>query len=79
MRFIPLFLIAAMLPLLLAGCTTSNGLRSTNTSPVCDALIGPIRYNTTNPKSRRHAGPDLAPDLKARNQVGTNLTCPAYR
>lgn len=66
--------------LLLAGCAHQpEPLRPARTLPVCDALIGPIKYNSTNPRSRRHAGPDLAPDLKRRNQVGTNLRCPAYR
>lgn len=66
--------------LLLVGCvTTSSPPPSTRVTPVCTALLGPIQYNSQNPKSRRHAGPDLAPDLKRRNQVGQNLRCPAYR
>lgn len=64
---------------LLAGCATTQTLQPTDKSPVCKALIGPIKYNSTNPKSARHAGPKLAPDLKARNQVGSNLNCPQYR
>lgn len=67
-----------ILLLALGGCATLN-TRSATTTPVCKALVGPIHYNSTNPKSRRHAGPDLAPDLAQRNQVGINLACPAYR
>lgn len=68
------------LALMLSGCAGTVELRPTQSSaPVCDALIGPIKYNSRNPKSRRHAGPDLAPDLKQRNQVGQNLGCPQYR
>ncbi len=47
--------------------------------PVCDALIGPIKYNSTVPSSKRFAGSALVPDLKQRNQVGEWLGCPAYR
>lgn len=65
------------LALLLAGCQTDGQVSAIK--PICDAMIGPILYNSTNPKSRRHAGPDLAPDLKQRNQVGQNLNCPQYR
>ena len=48
-------------------------------TPVCTALIGPIKYNTFNPKSGRYAGKQLAPDLHERNTVGRNLDCPQYR
>jgi hypothetical protein len=65
--------------LLLSGCSSNEALRSVNSTPVCKALIGPIKYNSRDPKSRRHAGPDLAPDLKQRNQVGQSLHCAAYR
>lgn len=71
--------LALCLVVLLAGCAHVPDGRPTTRQPVCDALIGPIKYNSTNPKSRRHAGPDLAPDLKRRNQVGVNLRCPQYR
>lgn len=65
--------------LLMTGCSSLPKAAPTSTKPVCKALIGPIRYNDQNINSRRHAGPDLAPDLKARNQVGVGLKCPAYR
>ncbi len=63
----------------LSGCATVPIGKTVTTTPVCAALIGPIKYNSQNLKSRRHAGPDLAPDLKRRNQVGQGLNCPEYR
>ena len=61
---------------LLAGCTTGG---VSTPKAVCNALLAPIKYNSTVPTSRRFAGPDLAPDLAQRNRVGMNLACPAYR
>lgn len=71
--------IAFLIVLALGGCVTTGGGRPDTSLPVCDALIGPITYNSTVLKSRRHAGPDLAADLAVRNRVGKNLRCPAYR
>lgn len=66
--------------LLMSGCTTvGDKLATTSTTPVCAAVIGPIKYNTQKPTSPRFAGPKLAPDLKQRNQVGEKLHCPQYR
>lgn len=63
---------------LLSGCvTTSQPISSVQ--PACDVLLEPIRYNSVTPKSRRYAGPDLAPDLAVHNRVGINLHCPKYR
>lgn len=71
-------LIAFILILMLGGC--AGGPKPAKTlAPTCAALIGPIHYNSHVPKSRRYAGPDLAPDLKERNQVGQYLGCPQYR
>lgn len=67
-----------LLGLTLTGCFEATK-RAGGIGPACTALIGPIRYNSTTAKSRRHAGPDLAVDLNRRNQVGRNLRCPAYR
>jgi hypothetical protein len=67
-----------ILILVLAGCA-GGPKPETRLAPACSALIGPIHYNSYVPKSRRYAGPDLAPDLKRRNQVGTYLGCPQYR
>lgn len=63
---------------LLTGCATVPGPTASRT-PVCDALVGPIKYNSTTRTSARFAGPALAPDLNQRNQVGINLRCPKYR
>ena len=68
--------------LTLAGCASRidpKDLNPNNLSAVCQALVGPIKYNSQNVKSKRHAGPELAPDLKRRNQIGQALHCPQYR
>lgn len=66
----------------LAGCARLErptlGTVPTN-NPVCEALVGPIHYNSSNKRSLRYAGKDLAPDLAVRNRVGENLHCPAYK
>lgn len=63
----------------LAGCAGGPKPSLDQITPVCKALIGPIKYNSTVATSQRFAGPALAPDLKARNQVGQWLGCPAYK
>lgn len=65
------------LGLLLAGCDTSGPLR--NEALICDALVGPIKYNSTVMTSLRHAGVNLAPDLALRNRIGRELHCPKYK
>jgi hypothetical protein len=65
--------------LFFSGCATTRPLHPDNTAPVCDALVGPIRYNSQVRTSRRFAGPDLAKDLAVRNRVGTKLGCSKYR
>ena len=82
----PLFPLLALLmvAVLLTGCQTTDDLdprllNPTNRSAVCEALVGPIQYNSQNPKSGRHAGAVLVPDLKQRNQIGQALRCPQYR
>lgn len=62
----------------LGGCATTGTLGPTQIKPVCDALIGPIRYNTYKITSGRYAGKTLALDLKQRNQVGEGLHCKGY-
>lgn len=69
---------ALLFILLLAGCATT-GLKVDSNGPVCDALVGPIRYTSVQKASRRFAGADLAAELAKRNRVGTNLKCPQYR
>lgn len=64
---------------MLAGCSHGPKPSLNQIKPICTALIGPIKYNSTVPSSKRFAGPALAPDLKRRNQVGQSLRCPAYR
>ena len=79
-RYLPAIIVILFAALFLAGCAGDmDKLRSTSAAPACKALIGPIKYNSTKPKSGRFAGPQLAPDLKQRNQVGQQLRCPQYR
>jgi hypothetical protein len=63
---------------LCTACATL-GVSPTSLDPTCTALVGPIKYNTFVKTSQRYAGPALAPDLKARNQVGQYLGCPLYK
>lgn len=65
--------------LLLTGCGDKNDLDPSTINAVCKALVGPIKYNTQKPDSRRHAGDLLGLDLKQRNQIGRELHCPQYR
>lgn len=67
-----------LVALALGGCMEATK-RAAGVEPVCTALIGPIKYNSTDVKSRRHAGADLSVDLHKRNQVGVNLGCKQYR
>lgn len=71
---IPLLLVSV----LISGCVT-DGTTPASIVPICNALIGPIKYNTYNKNSARYAALQLAPDLKRRNQVGQQLGCPSYR
>lgn len=60
--------------LALAGCDPQD-LTPAQTKAICHAMIGPIRYNTSNKLSKRYAAILLAMDLKQRNQVYTALRC----
>lgn len=69
-----------MIPLLVillsvSGCAGGPKPSLDQITPICTAMIGPIHYNSTVPKSKRFAGAQLAPDLKQRNQVGRYLGC----
>ena len=64
--------------ILLTGCDVGD-VTPAQTEAICHALIGPIHYNTYDPKSGRYAAHVLALDLKARNQVGQALHCAQYR
>lgn len=73
-------LAALAMTLALAGCETLGTV--TTIEPICkslganaDGTTGPIKYNSRNSKSKRFAGPTLAPDLAARNLTGKNLGC----
>lgn len=72
-------IVALLSLMLLGGCVTTGAGSIQNLKPVCSALVGPIQYNSADPKSRRYAGPSLVPDLQQRNQIGVNLKCPQYR
>lgn len=72
-------LIVLPVALLLAACEPTPQQIALHRTPICDALIGPIRYSSTNKQSNRYAAAVLALDLKQRNQVGEYLRCPAYR
>jgi hypothetical protein len=73
-RLLIIFLLVSSL----GGCDPSD-LSPNTLKPICDALIGPIRYNTYTKTSTRYAGPVLGLDLKRRNQVGQRLGCPLYK
>lgn len=64
--------------LLLAGCD-AHDLPPSSIAPICEALIGPIKYTSTNKVSQRYVAALLAMDLKQRNQIGQRLGCPQYR
>lgn len=70
--------ISFLLLCLLGGCDPSD-LSPATRSSLCAVLVGPIRYNTYDPRSGRYSGPVLALDLKQRNQIGQRLGCPLYR
>lgn len=75
MKYVILAILLAAAP---AGCNV-NQLSPNAKAPICDALVGPIRYNSRNKNSLRYAARLLVPDLKQRNQIGQRLGCPQYR
>ena len=64
--------------LALAGCDPNNPDPQFQ-SAICQALVGPIYYNTYKPTSKRHAGSVLAIDLHTRNLIWRRLSCGAAR
>jgi hypothetical protein len=81
MRVKPIFLL--ILATLLMGAAGPAGcdaqLAPGSLHAICNALVGPIRYNTYTKTSGRYAGPILGMDLKQRNQIGQRLGCPQYK
>ena len=73
------FLILLPVAVLLGGCPGADQLPPSAIAPICKALVGPIKYNSTKIMSKRYAAALLAMDLKQRNQVGRNLGCPLYK
>lgn len=68
-----------LLSVLLGACQTDGIGTTTKVSTICQALVGPIKYNSKNEKSLRYAARALVPDLAERNRIGQALNCPAYR
>jgi len=62
----------------LAGCDASD-LPPAAIAPICKALVGPIKYNTTDVMSQRYAAYLLSLDLHERNQIGLKLGCPQFK
>lgn len=73
------FIFLLPVAVLLGGCPGADQLPPSAIAPICKALIGPIKYNSQSPMSKRFAAALLAMDLKQRNQVGRNLGCPLYK
>lgn len=73
LKYIPMCALALML----SACGEGE-LPPSTVAPICSALVGPIKYNSTNKMSKRFAAALLAMDLKQRNQVGHNIGCPGY-
>ena len=67
-----------LLSLMLAACDPKE-LPPSAIAPICEALVGPIKYNSTDKMSQRYAAALLAMDLKQRNQIGRKLGCPQYK
>lgn len=65
--------------LLFISACTPDDLTPVQRNTICNALVGPIRYNTYDPNSGRYSGHILAVDLKLRNQIGQALRCPQYK
>ena len=76
---VPQWVAALCLFASLAGCVTDGLMPLTTLTPICSALVGPIKYNTFKKLSLRYAGRVLAGDLHQRNEIGQRLGCPQYR
>ena len=67
-----------MLAALLTGCDVAD-IPPSAIPPICRALVGPIKYNSTNTMSQRYAAYLLSLDLHQRNEIGRKLGCPAFK
>lgn len=74
LKWIPIGVVA----LLLSGCGPED-LPPSAIPPICRALVGPIKYNSSNIMSKRYAGYLLTLDIHQRNEIGRKLGCPAYK
>lgn len=70
-----LLIILGVSAILLAGCDVS-AVPKAQIPAICKAMIGPLRYNSTDKLSKRYAGYILAMDLAERNRIYTALHCP---
>lgn len=63
----------------LTACATQGTGRTISQSPKVTKQIvcwtEPFDYNSTKADSQRHAGPELAQDLKRHNFRGTKMGC----
>ena len=66
------------LAFLLTACDPAS-LPPSSIAPICRALVGPIKYNSTNIMSQRYAAYLLTLDLHARNEIGRKLNCPQFK
>ena len=74
-KLLPALLLAASL----GGCVTDGLMPISTMTPICSALVGPLKYNTFKKLSLRYAGRVLAGDLHQRNEIGQRLGCPNFR
>ena len=72
------YVVLALVALVLVGCD-KNDLPPSSIAPICAALVGPIKYNSSNPMSKRYAAYLLTLDLHKRNEIGVELGCPQYK
>ena len=63
---------------MVSGCDVAD-IPPSAIPPICRALVGPIKYNSTNIMSQRYAAYLLTLDLHARNQIGRKLGCPQFK
>ena len=64
--------------LLLAGCNVAD-IPPSAIPPICRALVGPIKYTSTDVMGPRYAAYLLTLDLHKRNEIGRKLGCPQFK